>query len=160
MQMHMETTIKAQFSLNDLYVTPFSRRRGFDEKTLKNIWVPLGDTRRRTGVNILDAVVDLLIEGRNPVEVAGQYGLTSAQLSTTVLALTGMRLQRLDSLWRARRCGELLRYTDLSFPAVMSRCGFTSFTSFCRFVHDYYGVGPKTFRLAFRQPGELDMYAL
>lgn len=155
-----ETNFKPQFSFDDLYVSPFTKRRGFDEATLRNVWVPLPDSRRRTGVNILDAVVDKLIQGQEAKWIARDYGLTGAQLSTVVLALTGMRLQELDSKWRVRRCGELLRYTNLSVPEVMRRCGFTSKTSFSRFVRDKFGVAPKRFRTRLRKSGELNMYAL
>ena len=155
-----DTKFKPQFSFDDLYVSPFTKRRGFNESTLRNVWVPLPDSRRHTGVNILDAVVDKLIQGQDAKWIARDYGLTTAQLSTVVLALTGMKLQELDSKWRIRRCSELLRYTNLSIPEVMSRCGFRSKPSFSRFVRDNLGVAPRRYRTVIRQPGELNMYSL
>jgi transcriptional regulator GlxA family with amidase domain len=155
-----EAKFKPQFPLDEIYVAPFRWRRGFDETTLKNIWVPLPDARRRTGVNILDAVVDKLIQGQETKWIARDYGLTSAQLNSVVLALTGLRLQELESKWRARRCGELLRYTNLSITEIMKRCGFTSRPSFSRFVSENFGLAPRRFRAVKRQPGELGMYAV
>lgn len=152
--------VKAQFSFDRLYVSPFTRKRGFDEEHLKVIYVPMDIERLYTGVDVLDAVVDRLVEGRNPSRLAREWGLSTAQLSIVVLALTGMGLQELQSSWRVKLCDDLLRYTDLSLSDVMHRCGFTSATAFSRFVRLNHGVSPLHFRTTRRQQGELGMYAL
>ena len=152
--------MKAQYDFDALYVMPFTQKRGFNEQKLMLTMVPLEVTRKRTGVDVLDAVVDCLAEGRDPHTVAFSRGMTTAQLSTILRGLTGLGLQQMVTRWRLRRVDDLLSYTELPLREIMSRCGFTSATAFSRFVRTRLGASPVHYRIAHRQAGDIGKYAL
>lgn len=160
MKKDMEGMKNPQFSFDELYVPPFSKQRGFDANTLTTVWEPIQFERKKSGVDLLDAVVDCLIAGNDPRRVAWDAGITTNQLSTFVFVLTGLELQKFTTKWKIRKIGEYLRYTNLSQKDVRKLCGYTSSTTFSRIVKENFGVSPTQFRRSKRLRGDLYKYGI
>ena len=143
-----------------LYVSPFTKKLGFDEKELKTIYVPLEQERLRTGLDVVDLVVDKLVAGQDPSVLPWQLGMKPAVLSTTLRTLTGLTLVEMRTRWRMRVASDLLRYTELSLQEVMSRIGYTSAQSFNRMFRNAYGAAPQEYRKQSRTQGDIGKYAL
>lgn len=152
--------MKPKYSLEMLYVSPFTKKLGFDEKELKTIYVPLEQKRLRTGLDVVDLVVDKLVAGQDPSVLAWQLGMTPAALSTTLRTLTGLTLVELRTRWRMKMANDLLRYTELPLQEVMSRIGYTSAQSFSRMFRKAYGAAPVEYRNRCRAQSEIGKYAL
>lgn len=153
-------TLTPQFDFDRLYITPFSRRRGFDEATLQVVWQPVGDVARPTGIEVLDAVRDELRHYRNPTRLCHRWGVSTVELSHLLRLLTGMDTPELYMAWRRRQTDELLRYTDISLADLAARLGFQSTMALNRFVNGYCGQSPTARRRALRHPGDLNRYGL
>jgi AraC-like DNA-binding protein len=149
-----------QYPFERLYVTPFTKKRGFDEQTLSYKFVPMESTWKPTGVEVLDHVVDLLRNGRDPREATARFDLTYERLSEALIALTGMPTVSLRKRWNMQLAGELLRYTDLPLMQVMRRCGYTSRPTFSNFVRQWWGASPLHLRANARKNGDIGKYAL
>ena len=145
--MEMNNTRTPQYPFERLYVSPFTRRRGFNEQTLTYTLVPMEQKRQRTGIELLDLVVDCLIAGSDPRSVAYKLGITLEKLSASLITLTGLSTVSLRKQWRMQLAHDLLRYTNLPFTDVMQRCGYTSMPTFSNFVRQAWGSTPKTIRI-------------
>lgn len=156
----MSSNFKPQFNFETLYVPPFTRQRGFDPVTLSTMWETYKFQRTKSGVELLDAVVDALIAGRDPSEMAEQWGMSFTKLSIFMELLTGLQLQDFISQWKARSARLLLIYTDMPFKEVMQHIGYTSQASFSRLVKERLGISPKNVRRVLRKEGDLNKYGL
>ena len=152
--------MKTKYSFETLYVSPFTKRLGFDEKELKTIYVPMEQKRLRTGLDVVDLVVDKLIAGQDPLTLPWQLGMTEAVMSTTFRTLTGLTLVEFRTRWRMRVASELLRYTELPLKEVMSRICYTSQQSFSRMFRKAYGAAPREYRRICHEAGDAGKYAL
>lgn len=152
--------MKPKYSFETLYVSPFTKKLGFDEKELKTIYVPLEQKRLRTGLEVVDLVVDKLVAGQDPSVLPWQLGMKPTVLSTTLKTLTGMTLVEMRTRWRMTVACELLRYTELPLQEVMSRIGYTSAQSFSRMFRKAYGAAPLRYRTQCRAQGDIGKYAL
>ena len=117
-------------------------------------------TRQRTGIGLLDLVVDCLIAGLDPCEAAYKLGIAEEKLSASLLALTGLPITSLRKQWRMQLAYDLLRYTELPIDEVMKRCCYTSKPTFCNVVRQVWGSTPATIRRSARQHGEIGKFAL
>ncbi|MBR5395427.1 MAG: helix-turn-helix transcriptional regulator [Bacteroidaceae bacterium] len=152
--------MKPKYSFEMLYVSPFTKKLGFDEKELKTIYVPLEQKRLRTGLEVVDLVVDKLVAGQDPSVLPWQLGMKPTVFSTTLKTLTGMTLVEMRTRWRMTVAYELLRYTELPLQEVMSRIGYTSAQSFSRMFRKAYGAAPLKYRIQCRAQGDIGKYAL
>lgn len=152
--------MKAKYSFEMLYVSPFTKKLGFDETKLETVYVPLEQNRLRTGLDVVDLVVDKLVAGQNPSVLRWQLGMSPAALSTTLKTLTGLTLVEMRTRWRMRVAGELMRYTELPLREVMSRIGYTSAQTFSRMFRKAYGAAPLAYRRQSRARGDVGKYAL
>lgn len=153
-------TLKPQFDFDRLYITPFTRRRGFDEEKMQVIWLPLDVDPRPTGIDILDTVRDELRQYRNPSRLCRRWGISTADLGHLLRLLTGMDTRQLYMAWRARQTDELLRYTDISLADLARRLRFQSTMALNVFVNNYSGQSPTARRRTLRQSGDLNRYGL
>lgn len=160
LDMEMNNTRTPQYPFERLYVSPFTRRRGFNEQTLTYTLVPMEQKRQRTGIELLDLVVDCLIAGSDPRSVAYKLGITLEKLSASLITLTGLSTVSLRKQWRMQLAHDLLRYTNLPFTDVMQRCGYTSMPTFSNFVRQAWGSTPKTIRINAQRRDEIGKYAL
>ena len=149
-----------QYPFERLYVAPFTKKRGFDERNLTYKLVPMESTRQKTGIKLLDNVVDSLIRGGDPRFVADRLGITEEQLSASIFALTGLYLVSLRKHWRMQLASDLLRYTNLPLQEVMERCGYTSMPTFSNFVREWWGSSPLHIRMRARERGDIGKFAL
>lgn len=149
-----------QYPFEALYVSPFTKKRGFDERSLTYTLVPMETTRQRTGIELLDTVVDSLVKGSDPRYNAGPLGMTCEKLSVSLFALTGHSLVGLRKHWRMQLAYDLLRYTELTQKEVMQRCGYTSKPTFSRSVYQWWGSWPKDIRRQARERDDIGKYAL
>lgn len=152
--------MKPKYLFETLYVSPFTKKMGFDEKELKIIYVPMEQKRVRTGLDVVDMVVDKLIAGQDPANLPWQMGMKPAVLSTTLKTLTGLTVVEMRTRWRMRTASELLRYTELSLKEVMSRIGYTSPQTFSYMFRRTYGASPLEYRKHSRAQGDIGRYAL
>ena len=149
-----------QYPFERLYVAPFTKKRGFDERNLTYKLVPIESTRQRTGIELLDTVVDSLIKGVDPRFVAGRLGVTREKLSASIFALTGLNLVGLRKHWNMQVAKDLLCYTEMPLTEVMERCGYTSMPTFSNFVREWWGSSPLHIRMRARERGDIGKYAL
>ena len=152
--------IKPKYTFDMLYVSPLTKKLGFDEQKLRTIYVEREQKRVRTGLEVIDMVVDALMTGRDPADIPWRQGIDYAKMSATMKLLTGMTIVEMRTLWRARVAGELLRYTELPLKEVMRRCGYTSAPSFSRLVSKTYGSSPLKLRKLSRERGDIGKFAL
>jgi transcriptional regulator GlxA family with amidase domain len=152
--------MKPKYSFEMLYVSPFTKKLGFDEKELKTIYVPLEKERVRTGLDVVDLVVDKLVAEEDPLVLPWQLGVSEAVMSTTFRTLTGLSLVAFRTRWRMRRASELLRYTEMPLREIMSHIGYTSQQSFSHMFHKAYGSSPREYRRLRREAGDMGKYAL
>ena len=152
--------MKPKYSFEMLYVSPFTKRLSFDEKELKIVYVPMEQKRLRTGLDVVDLVVDKLIAGQDPLVLPWQLGMSEAVMSTTFRTLTGLTLIEFRTRWRMRVASELLRHTELPLQEVMRHIGYTSQQSFSRMFRKAYGAAPREYRRLRREAGDIGKYAL
>ena len=74
----------AQWPFERLYVSPFTQKRGFDERNLTYKMVPIEQARQLTGIKVLDMVVDRLIKGPGIKKNPRHRGYTDPKLSATI----------------------------------------------------------------------------
>lgn len=153
-------SIKPKYPFDVLYVSPLTKKLGFDERELRTIYVPMEQKRVTTGLEVVDLVVDELIAGRDPAAIPWQQGVDYEKMSATLELLTGLTIAELRTRWRARMAGDLLRYTELPLKEVMRRCGYTSAQSFSRLIRQQYGSAPLKLRKLSRERGDMGKYAL
>ena len=150
----------AQWPFERLYVAPFTKRRGFDERSLTYRMVPIEQARQLTGIRVLDMVVDGLIASALRTKAPGHRSYTDPKLSATVHKLTGLTLPELRMHWHMQVARDLLRYTELPLAEVMNRCGYTSLPMFSRTYRRWWGVSPQHLRILARNSGDIGKYAL
>ena len=148
------------FDFERLYWPPFTRRRGFDEERWVTVWQAYDGRPEPTVIPIIDSVVERLHEGRAAADVAAEYGITIADLSTVLRVLTGMTMQGLEQAWRLRMVDELLRYTPMQIDEIARRCGYSSATSLSRYLVQHTGQSPTERRRVLRKKGDLGKFGM
>lgn len=152
--------LKPQFTFEELYVSPLTRQRGFDEEKLEVIYVPRDLKVTYTGVEILEDVRTVLRQYRHPRVLCRQWGIATVELHYLLRLLTGMDTNTLYMAWRQRQTDELLRYTNLSLQKIASTLRLQSTMALYRFVSGYSGQSPTARRRSLRQKGDVGRYAL
>ena len=150
----------AQYPFERLYVSPFTKKRGFDERTLTYTLVPYEPARQLTGITLLDGIVDMLIRGPGHKKHPHHWSCTDPKRSAMVQELTGLTIVSLRKHWHMQRAHDLLRYTDLPLTEVMQRCGYTSMPTFSRTYREWWHTSPQRARIAARKRGDIGKYAL
>lgn len=148
------------FDFERLYWSPFTRLRGFDEERWVTVWQEYDGRPKPTTIPVIDSVVERLHEGRAAADVAAEYGITPADLSTVLRVLTGMTMQKLEHTWRLRMVDELLRYTQMQIDEIARRCGYSSATSLSRYLAQHTGQSPTVRRRVLRKQGDLGKFGL
>ena len=80
---------KPQFTLEQLYISPFTAKRRYDEDG--NVaWIPLERNEQPSGIHVLDHYLQFLMRGGyDRPKFCAREGITPAQLSALVAVLTG-----------------------------------------------------------------------
>ena len=117
---------EAQFTLDDLYITPFTLRKRYDEDGRWQ-YVSVEKNTAPTGINVMDDYLMYLSAGRSDMQAfADRYGLRTEEVAALVFILTGIKGVRFRQLYQMRLADDLLRYTDLPFDEVARHSGLGS----------------------------------
>ena len=114
---------KPQWTLDELYISPFTARRRYDEEGVMH-YDPVERNLKPTGVEVMDHYLRRLTEGRDKVEAFCRiYGLRTEDLDSLIYILTGMSGADFRMAYQLRLADDLLRYTDLPLAEVARRSG-------------------------------------
>ena len=149
---------KAQFTLEDLYISPFTAQRQYDKEG--NVeWIPLDRNIEPSGVWVMDHYLQFLMRGGyyRP-QICQQEGVTSVQLSSLVAILTGMSIIVFQQRYVLMVADKLLRYTSMPARDIARNFGGIDGTNLYRLYKKYYNTTPSLRRIQLRQPGDEDRY--
>jgi AraC-like DNA-binding protein len=115
-----------QYTLDDLYISPFTQRRRYDEEGRKH-YVDVERNTSPTGIHVMDDYLCYLSAGQSDVRAfADRYGIRTGELAALVFILTGQKGTLFRQQYQARLADDLLRYTDLPLAEIASRSGIGS----------------------------------
>ena len=149
---------KPQWTLDELYISPFTARRRYDEEGVMH-YDPIESNMQPTGVEVMDHYLRRLTEGRDKVEAFCRiYGLRTEDLDSLVYILTGMSGPDFRMAYQLRLADDLLRYTDLPLAEVARRSGLGSHTNLCLVIRRECKQTPSERRSALRKKGDAGRY--
>lgn len=157
----MEPNIKPQFTVEQLYYLPFKSRRIYHEDGTTE-YLPMLDTRVRTGVAAMDNFVEALqkIRSNTARNCAWKIDVRKKDLDGMVQMITGMTSRLFISKFVLMMSEDYLRYTNLTTRTVAKMCGYSSLSSFGRMIKKAHGMTPRALRLHLRQPNDLNRYRI
>ena len=151
---------KPQWTLDEVYISPFTARRRYDEEGVMH-YDALERNTAPTGVEVMDHYLRRLSEGKDVVKDFCQiYGLRTEDLDALIFILTGMSGPDFRMAYQLRLADDLLRFTDLPLSEVARRSGLGSHTNFCVVLHRERKQTPTERRTALRQKGDAGRYRL
>lgn len=158
----MDDRVSPQFSIDDLYISPFKMRRAFNPETGRPYYEPIERHLKPTGVSVLDDFLLQICEGRlfSRKEFAAKYSATEDELNGFCKLLTGMGTGDLYNELRKRLIDDLLRYTQLPMSTVAQRSGFKSNAALTTFVRTHHRSSPSSRRLQLRQRYDAGKYSI
>ena len=158
----MDTKFVPQYSLEDIYISPFSQKRVYNSETGKAEYIPMERNLNPTGVKVLDDYIRYISEDCNYSRntFIKRHGIISSDLTALCRILTGMNAEELYYAIRLRLIDELLRYTDLTPTEVAKRSGANTHQNLCIIIRNEYNCSPKTRRLKLREKGDAGRYRL
>ena len=149
-----------QWTLDQLYISPFTARRRYDEEGVRH-YDALERNLRPTGVEVMDHYLRRLAEGMDRVkDFCKIYGLRTEDMEALIFTLTGMTGPDFRMAYQKRLADDLLRYTDLPMGEVARRSGLGSHTNFCIFMRREYHQTPTQRRMELRQRGDAGRYKI
>ena len=155
-----ELRSKPQFSLDDLFITPFTKKKRFDEDGHWQ-YVPIARNMSPTGIHVMDDYLRSLSRPDFSIGAfAARHGLKTDEVNALVFILTGIKGTIFRQLYQARMTDELLRYTDLPFDEVARLSGHGSPSNCYLSLRRDCNMSPPERRRFLRQPGDLNRYAL
>lgn len=148
---------KPQFTVEDLFVTPFTKQRRYHEDgTAEYFDVP--DTRLRTGLDVFDEMITLLRSGkRSARKLVKDLGVDRNDINGLTRLLTGLTLREFVAKWQLLTADELLRYTNMKMSKIAEFCGMGS-VGFSRRVSQAYKHSPMSRRRRLRKKNDLGRY--
>lgn len=153
-------TCEPQFTLDELYITPFTLRRLYDEEGNAR-YVALQRNTAPSGVRLLDELLLGISRGTEScVSFRKRHGITRSKLSALVELLTGLTCDEFFLHFRLRMADELLRYTPLSIGEVAARSGFGTHTNFCVACQNHYKCTPAARRRSLRGKNDVNRFRL
>lgn len=153
-------THKPQFTLEQLYISPFTGQRHFDDEG-RMYYTPLERNLTPSGIQVMDRYLQFLMSGGfyRPTFCAAE-GITTAQLAALVTVLTGYNVVEFQNLYVIQVAEQLMRYTSLSIDYIARHYGGINASNFCRMYKRIKHVSPGPRRAAMRQPGDEDRYTV
>ena len=143
-----------QWTLDKMYISPFTSQRRYDEDGVEH-YDDIERNLHPTGIDVMDHYLRWLEEGKNDVAAFCQiYGIRTEDLNSFVFILTGMTSPAFSRAYQLRMADELLRYTDMTIPAVARRSGLGSHTNFCVIIQRFYKQTPSKRRKSLRKKGD------
>lgn len=150
-------TITPQFTLDALYISPFTARRSFDDNGTP-VYTPIDRLTRPSGIDLLDRYVQHLTAGGRRETFCRLTGLTTGELNTFVRLLTGLTAPEFTRQYSLRLAADLLRFTDMDVREVARRSGFNGVATFHRYTRKLHNVTPQEYRRHLRQKGDAGRY--
>lgn len=151
---------KAQFSFDELYISPFTHELIVDEYGRKE-YKPLTKNFTPTGVNVLDAYIQALYSRNlNVSEFCARYEATTAELAGLIYLLTGISNIDFRNRWILRNAENLLRYTDMSITEVARRSGAGTRNNLYFIYEREMNCSPTTRREQLRKDGDLGRFKI
>ena len=158
-------TFTPQFTLDDLYRSPFGRQRALDPVSGTIIYTDIErteqDQEQKTGIELLDLYIDMLnsYSVYSCTAFALAHGVPVRCFSSFIFALTGLSAIDFQHAYMMRKADDLLRYTWLSASDVACYCGWTPVT-LCRIFRKKYKQTPTERRWDLRDVGDCGRYAI
>lgn len=149
---------RAQFTLEQLYISPFSARKRYDEDG--NVtWVTVERRTEPTGVWLMDRYLQFLMRGGyyRPTFCA-EEGVTLVELASLVKVLTGMGIIEFQQRYVLQVADQLLRYTELTQEYIAAHYGGIDGTNLYRLYKRYYHCTPSERRRKLRQKNDAGRY--
>lgn len=124
-----ELKVTPQFTLDELYITPFTLRRRYSEDGRVS-YVPVERNLQPTGFRVMDDFLRSMSAGRTDINTfCERYGARISDIDSLIFLLTSMRSIDFRQAYQLRMADELLRYTSLGVVDIARRCGFGSRTN-------------------------------
>ena len=158
----MTDRVTPQFSIDDLYISPFTKQRAYNPVTGKPFYQPLERNLKLTGVQVLDEMLLKISNGSlvSRKDFAAKYSVTEDDLNGFCKLLTGMGTGDLICELRKRLIDDLLRYTQLPMSSVALRSGFRSNAALTTFVRLHHHCSPSKRRTQLRQRYDAGKYSV
>lgn len=158
--MSKKSTLQPQFTLDDLYITPFAQER-VAEPNQAPAYQDIERNLHPTGIHVMDDYLRELSLGHSSRKAfCERQGITRQQLSALITILTGMDSDEFRRQVIRRNAVLLMRHTDLSIPDVVAHSGIGSRMALFRFLKDAYGCTAMAWRKKHRKAGDLGRYQL
>lgn len=149
-----------QFPYEGLYISPFTTRRRYDEDGNVS-YVPLERNLQPSGVRLLDGFAAQLADGNSSRGVyCKRMGITTTQLNTLFLLLTGISADGFRMYFCLRLADDLLRYTDMEVREISRRSGLGTSTNLFYTFRREYKCSATDRRYALRDKGDVGRYKL
>ena len=153
-------TIKPQYTLEDLYISPFKKRRVYDEEGYVR-YQELEVKSEPTGIEVFDKYLKYLSQGNNGQDsFASTIGARVEDIDSMVFLLTGMRGIDFRMAYQLRKADDLLRYTDMEMAEVAKRSGIGTPTNLYYAYKRAYNTAPTQRRYQLRKKKDLGRYVL
>lgn len=151
---------KPQFTVKDLFVTPFTKQRLFHEDgTVEFVDIP--DTQIHTGLDVFDEVITMLRSGKCSVDrILKELGVDRKDINGLMRLATGLNLAEFVAEWQLLTADELLRYTNMSMAEVAKFCGMGSGVNLSRRISQAYKYPPVSRRWELRKKNDLGRFRL
>ena len=149
-----------QYTLDQLYISPFTRRKRWDED---GHWQYIAVERNLnpTGITVMDDYLRYLASGNSDMQAfADRYGLKREEVGAMVFILTGIRGIRFRQLYQMRLVDDLLRYTDMDKKEVARRSGLGSENNMYLALRREYNMGIGERRRFLRKEGDVGRFAI
>ena len=149
-----------QYSFDELYFTPFTECRKFDDEG-NAYYAPIEKNTRPTGICVLDDYMNFLNDGNSSVAVfCRRKGISIAAFSGLCEVLTGMKVTTLKMKWVERTVLDLLRYSNLTIKEVAERSGVGSNFNLNRVCKQLSGYSAWNYRFYTQEEGEAGKYRI
>jgi len=147
-----------QYTLDDLYISPFTRRVRYDEDGRK-YYVNIERNTSPTGIHVMDDFLRYMADGGSDVGTfVNRHGIHTDELAALLFILTGMKGALFRQQYQARLADDLLRYTDLSLAEVARRSGIGSQINLYQVLRRDCNMSGTERRRFLRQEGDLGRF--
>lgn len=136
-----------QFSLEELYIPPFTHERKFRADG-SYYWEEVTNLVPVTGIHVLDDFLRYLRSGNRMVKsIASQIGIGSDELNVFLKILTGETASDFIRLYLLRQACDMLKYTDLTVDKIAKHCSFGNNSNLTQSFTPLMGVTPRIYRI-------------
>ena len=149
---------KLQFTINDLYISPFIHRRRYSEDGHMT-YVALERNLQPTGINVMDEFLRYLSQGQSDIAAfCKRNGTRVGDIDSLIFLLTDMRGVDFRQAYQMRMVDDLLRYISLPVADVAHRSGLGSRTNLYFAYKRDFKCSPTDRREQLQKQGDEDLY--